>query len=772
MSDQEDRDETFDSFLAEIARLSSPTEHVAPSHAAGDVVASRYVLTRPLGRGAHGVVWAARDHLASTEVAVKLIVPVSREHAAQLRAEVAALRRLRIPRVVPLIDEGLDGGSVFLSMPIVAGRPFPGSAPRTWSALATTVDRLLETLAAVHAFGIVHRDLKPANVLVEDEQPTLLDFGLSTGLARAGVAGSGGTPAYLAPEQVSGVGVDARADLYAVGAMVYEALTGRLPHLGADVAAMLAEKQQVPAALGTLVDVPGWVASTIDALLSPDPEARPASAGVARAALLGEHPPRQREQRHRTESLEELQARFSGPDRLDWVATDAARILFERTRGKGSLVDAELDAWRRQGRCHLDGAGRLRMTREAVDQLDASLWTPTEGADLARDALTLASQLAEAGRLGLATAALEEALSALRRAPTIDGDAMVETLSTWVRVALADGDTLALDRVLYELHRSGGFGLEIPHLEALVRAALSIHAWSERTSSLADAVAPFVDPALEQARLDVRVRAARRASRTREEQVVLEVVERARALGHPDLVAATAGWLGKLRYREGRYSEAAQLQLAAARAARYRTERVAATIHAASATLECFEAAAARELARAARDEAAACRNPHLAARAEWLLRAAAYRLGEHHVDEELLTAARALGAPEIFGIICLVEATHAYRTDRARARSLASEAHAWWTGAGEPIASLISGALAVACGEGFSIETQARLGEAAVSCTVPGVGLQALALLRAGSAPPPTEVVVTRLAAMVPRERWSEPMDVLSVDEALGLLR
>ena len=57
-SDQEDRDETFDSFLAEIARLSSPAEHVAPSHAAGDVVASRYVLTRPLGRGAHGVVWA------------------------------------------------------------------------------------------------------------------------------------------------------------------------------------------------------------------------------------------------------------------------------------------------------------------------------------------------------------------------------------------------------------------------------------------------------------------------------------------------------------------------------------------------------------------------------------------------------------------------------------------------------------------------------------------------------------------------------------------
>lgn len=768
MSGPADSDETFDSFLAEIARLSAPTRRPTATHAAGEVVASRYVLTRLLGRGAHGVVWAARDRLACADVAVKLIVPLSREHAAQLRAEVTALRRLRIPRVVALIDEGLDGESVFLSMPIVRGAPFPGPGTRDWSTLAKVVDRLLETLAAVHAYGIVHRDLKPQNVLVHAGQPTLLDFGLSAGLVLEGVPRSGGTPAYLAPEQVSGVGVDARADLYAVGAMVFEALTGRLPHLGPDVAALLAEKEHPPPPIATLVDLPARVASTLDALLAPDAAARPSTASLARAALLGvsERPPAVR---HGRETLAELCARFAGPDRLDWVARDAARILLDRTGGECARVDLELEAWRSQGRCHLDGEGLLRMTREAVDQLEPTLWT-VEGPDLAREALALARRLAEDGRLGLATAALQEALSTLRRAPVVDGEALVETLSTWVPVALADGDTLALDRVLYELHRSGGFGMEIPHLEALVRAALSMHAWSERTSALADAVPPFVEPALEQARLEVRVRAARRASREREEQVVQEVLARAEALGHPDLAAATASWLGKLRYRQGRYAEAADLQLRAARAARFRTDRVAATIHAASATLECFEPAAARALAREARDEAAACRNPHLAARAEWLLRAADYRLREYRVDEELLVAARALGAPEIFGIVCLVEATHAYRLDRTRARSLSTEAHAWWAGAGEPVASLLSGALAVACGEALPAETTARLAEAATSCAVPGVGLQALALLGAAS-PRPAEAVVARLAATVPRERWSEPMDVLSVDEALALL-
>jgi serine/threonine protein kinase len=166
------------------------------------VLADRYELGELLGRGGFGAVYAATDRLSGQRVAVKLMREMRGPNLGRVRREIAALRFLRLPGVVQLLDDGLDDGRLYLVMQHVEGGPFPGRGPRThWEDVEETVRALLETLGLVHDSGIVHRDLKPANVLVDERgRPTLLDFGLAKGervgpdLTAAGALV--GTPAY------------------------------------------------------------------------------------------------------------------------------------------------------------------------------------------------------------------------------------------------------------------------------------------------------------------------------------------------------------------------------------------------------------------------------------------------------------------------------------------------------------------------------------------------------------------------------------------------
>lgn len=257
------------------------------------LLANRYDLLHPLGRGAHGEVWAARDRITGDAVAIKRLAPGA--EPPRVRREVAVLRMLRIPGVVRLLDEGEADGQPFLVMDLVEGSPFPGvSPPHTWPSIAPATFSLLETLHRVHAAGIIHRDLKPANVFVHPSGTvTLLDFGISYG-GELGAAlttdGSVlGTPLFLAPEQVSSDPVGPRADLYAVGVMLYLALTGRPPHRDSDVFSLLRAKitdNAVPVAK-LAPDLPPFVARTIDALLDRVPERRPRSAAEVAARLSG-----------------------------------------------------------------------------------------------------------------------------------------------------------------------------------------------------------------------------------------------------------------------------------------------------------------------------------------------------------------------------------------------------------------------------------------------------------------------------------------------------
>lgn len=270
----------------------------------GRLLAGRYRLIEQLGKGAHGEVWAAEDTVVKAQVAVKWLLAPRNGGLARLRREITALRMLRVPGVVRLLDDGVEDQRPFLVMERVFGGHFPGAAapvpglPRRWfwAAIAASTVALLEILGRVHASGVVHRDLKPENILVSDDgQPTVLDFGISLwnepGSERLTSAGQIlGTPAYLAPEQIISVPVDARADLYAVGAMLYQALTGRLPNEAMTVAEMLrARLMAAPTPVRAISpEVPAAVASVVDRLLVIRVEDRYRSALEVLAALRGE----------------------------------------------------------------------------------------------------------------------------------------------------------------------------------------------------------------------------------------------------------------------------------------------------------------------------------------------------------------------------------------------------------------------------------------------------------------------------------------------------
>ncbi len=375
------------------------TEPAAKAEAAstersGRCVAGRYRLLGVLGRGGHGEVWEAEDALTGALVAVKLLGDSAGVEPARVRREVAALRLLRLPGVVPMLDEGIDGGAAFLVMERVSGAPFPGRGRKGWSELAGVTAALLETLSRIHAAGVVHRDLKPGNVLVDDlGRPTILDFGLSFGASLGlGLTGEGrvlGTPDYLAPEQILGDPITPATDLYAIGVVLFEALSGRLPHEADDFQTLMRVRltEAPPPLRDVAPDVPPAVAAAVDALLAIAPAERPRSADELLSRLAEQRP-------------------SAALDREPHLGSrDAIQRVCEAARA-GRSMDV----------VGLAGAGRTRCLQEAAAALAAEgvavLWTAPGKRPLASLEAIAGLVREEPGQgLGDVTAAIERRLA-------------------------------------------------------------------------------------------------------------------------------------------------------------------------------------------------------------------------------------------------------------------------------------------------------------------------------------------------------------------------
>jgi eukaryotic-like serine/threonine-protein kinase len=260
--------------------------------APGTLLAGRYRIVSMLGMGGMGIVYRAHDEELGVEVAVKVLRPELAEDPQwheRFRRELVLGRQVTHRNVVRIHDIGESDGLRFITMDFVEGRSLqavldqsPGGLPPE-RALRIAC-QLADALQHAHDAGVVHRDLKPGNVLLApDDTAYITDFGVARSLRQAGVTQAGaivGTPDYLSPEQASGGTVDARSDLYALGILLYEMLTGQLPFSGDSQAEMLAQRimGRTRDITETGIAVPGYVRAALRLCLERSPARRYQSA--------------------------------------------------------------------------------------------------------------------------------------------------------------------------------------------------------------------------------------------------------------------------------------------------------------------------------------------------------------------------------------------------------------------------------------------------------------------------------------------------------------
>ena len=258
----------------------------------GTLLNERYRLDAEIGRGGLGVVYRAHDTLLDRDVAVKVLsaTTLSAESRARLLREAQAAAKLSHPNIVSVHDAGEAEGVPFIVMELVKGESLHERCPQALEDILSIARQVCAALEHAHAHGIIHRDLKPENVLlVPDGTAKLMDFGLARTVAsRLTTEGTiVGTVFYLAPEQALGQEIDNRADLYALGVLLYELTTGQLPFTGDDVLAVISQHLHapvVPPSTHNAAILPALDALIVQ-LLSKRPEDRPASAADVRQSL-------------------------------------------------------------------------------------------------------------------------------------------------------------------------------------------------------------------------------------------------------------------------------------------------------------------------------------------------------------------------------------------------------------------------------------------------------------------------------------------------------
>ncbi len=294
-----------------------------------------YRIGSPLGRGGMGVVYEATEVALDRPVALKLIAadaardPVFRE---QFERESRVAAKVDDPHVIPIYTVGREGETLFIAMRLVPGRDLGEKLARRrlhHAQAAGLIGQVGEGLDAIHQAGLIHRDVKPSNILLAGEEGSeyayVADFGLakqaatSSGLTRQGRVV--GTLDYVSPEQIEQRQVDARADVYSLGCVLYKALTGRIPfERDTDAAKLWAHVHEDPRPPSALGGVPSAFDSVIERAMAKRQEDRYPSAGdLGRAAIAAA------EGREVTDSER-------------WVATgvaagEAPRLMLENQQG-------------------------------------------------------------------------------------------------------------------------------------------------------------------------------------------------------------------------------------------------------------------------------------------------------------------------------------------------------------------------------------------------------------------------------------------------------
>jgi serine/threonine protein kinase len=327
----------------------------------GDRLA-RYRIMEKLGAGGMGTVYRAIDEASDEAVAIKIVRVDDAYDERRFEREAAALGRVSHPAVVRYLDHGRERGVHYLVMEWIGGHTLAehlGDVGLTPAESVAVAARVASGLAAIHAQGLVHRDIKPDNLVVGGgvvERMTILDFGVARPtLTRDVITRTGravGTPGYMSPEQTRGErALDARSDVFSLGCVLYECLTGRPPFPGEHATAVCTKVLLVdPPPLTSLwPEAPAALAQLVGACLSKDVRRRPAD-GTALAEQFAALPPiapdQPRRSRYRAPPtlLTTRLADRAGASLLTVVlarpvATTAPAALYERARQLGASVD-------------------------------------------------------------------------------------------------------------------------------------------------------------------------------------------------------------------------------------------------------------------------------------------------------------------------------------------------------------------------------------------------------------------------------------------------
>jgi hypothetical protein len=259
----------------------------------GTVLQDRYKILAPLGQGGMGVVYRGERVGLGRPVAIKFLQAQLSGHdelRKRFEREARAMSRLQHPHCVPVIDFGIVDDVPYIVLELVPGRSLRELLLEARLPALRTVKLIRQVLAGLahaHELGIVHRDIKPANIVVSEavgagDQARILDFGLAKiieGNPSASVSAANvaiGTPAYMSPEQGKGGKVDARSDIYAVGVLLFELLTGKKPFVGKDLFETLKkhELEATPSVLALVPDLPPEIEGVIQRAMAKLPDHR------------------------------------------------------------------------------------------------------------------------------------------------------------------------------------------------------------------------------------------------------------------------------------------------------------------------------------------------------------------------------------------------------------------------------------------------------------------------------------------------------------------